>query len=132
MRWALCIALFSVPSLVGAQTYRAGSDCAPQPAYQAPADIQASADDLRPVEATPNPLAKEFEHVKIGLNIPTNNYVNKDKLNADLSRSDLELGNIGVNTKTGETTLNGQNLATTPHYPADCGLSGKSIYSTKE
>jgi len=112
-------------------SYHVGSDCAPLPSYHAPADIQATNDTLKPVDLNPSPIANDLKNVPIGLNIPLSNYVAPGSVNADLSRTDLAIGQIDVDTSSGKATLNGHEIAQQPEYPADCGLSGKSIYSTK-
>ena len=131
IRSAMLILGVLVSSSALAETYRVGGDCTPLPAYQAPADIAASGDTARPVDVNPSPMTKDLENVAIGLNIPLNNYVAPSTVNADLSLTDLAVGQIGVNTQTGSTTFNGREIAAQAQYPADCGLSGKSIYSTK-
>jgi hypothetical protein len=131
IRNAVMILGVLVSSSALAETYHVGGDCAPLPAYQAPGYIAANADTARPVDVNPNPMTKDLENVAIGLNIPLNTYIAPGTVNADLSRTDIAVGQIGVNTKTGSTTFNGREIAAQAQYPADCGLSGKSIYSTK-
>lgn len=86
-----------------AEVYRAGSrDCDPLEFYEPPADL--SAKDL---DATLNlhPMA-EMSGIRMGLDIPSANYLDPDTHNVDLSRSDLHLGEITVN-REGQATLNG-------------------------
>lgn len=55
----------------------------------------------------------DFKDVNIGLNVPATNYLDEEKVNADLSRSDIQLGSIHVDTQQGGVDLNGKPLAAT-------------------
>jgi hypothetical protein len=118
MRW-LGIMFLLLPGLAFAEIYHTGN-CAPLTAYNPTNDLAASADLEHPVDLNYNPIANDLRNVKIDLNIPVQNYVNADKINVDLSRSDIAIGQINVNTKSAATSFNGRNINPT-QYSTGCG-----------
>ncbi len=99
-----------------AEVYHAGSDdCDPLEAHQPSEDVTA-----RDLDATMNmhPMA-EMDTVRMGLDIPAANYLNPDTHNVDLSRSDLQMGEIAV-TREGGAMLNGKLIGGRDVYRSGC------------
>jgi predicted secreted protein len=91
------------------------SKCGKLKAYTPPADLQAVDTD-----ATLNPqTAIATDSFKMNLNIPSENYINPDKYNADFSETQIGVGSIEIK-KDGSASLNGQAIGGQDHYPQEC------------
>ncbi|MFZ4125216.1 MAG: hypothetical protein ACOYJ2_03995 [Rickettsiales bacterium] len=108
-----------------AQYHAGASDCDPYLTYQPSADVEAKdgfdqhGNPIKSADMEPNTIAKQFENTTIGLDIPVTNHVNKDKYNADLSESRINLGTIDVK-KDGTTSLNGAPIKQQNIYRSEC------------
>jgi hypothetical protein len=81
----------------------------------APADLAAIDSN-----ATLNPQSTvNTDSIKMNLNIPTATYLDPDKYNVDLARTDIGMGEIEV-TKDGAATLAGQPIGGADAFDAEC------------
>lgn len=128
MRFFLAIAGTLVATGAQAATYHAGSDCAPLEAHTPRPDIEArpgydhKGNQVVSPDLTTSTIDTEaLKHPNIALDIPMAGYVDQDKYNADLSRTDIQVGQLKVGEQ-GEVKLNDQILSTGQQavYPKEC------------
>lgn len=112
--------------------YHAGSnDCAPLVEYQGDASINAvdgqgaDGSPVAPATLGGDASANQFEHVPTFLDAPASDYTNNQQLNDKLGAGVVQLGVINTNTKTGETTLNGQRIGGAHTLPSHCTEKAK-------
>lgn len=128
MRFLFAIVGMLAATGAHAATYHAGSDCMPLEAHTPSPDIEArpgydhkGRQVVSPDLTTSTIDTEALKHPNIALDIPMGKYVDQDNYNADLSRTDIQVGQLKVGEQ-GEVKLNDQILSTGQQavYPREC------------
>ncbi len=105
--------------------HKVGNKCADidyeeDPSVDYQPDVDGNDWALTPTDINPSPFDKDaFDDVDIGLDLPLNNYLEKDKYNYDASRSDIGLGILGVK-RDGALSFRGKSISTDRFIDPDC------------
>lgn len=119
------VCLLAAPAF--AQTYHAGSSgkCGELQAHVPSADLEAKdgtdqhGNAVSPATMESSNMAHKFDDTRIYLGVPVEDYLDKDKYNANLKESLVDVGDVSVS-RDGTTKLNGETITPQSMYSTEC------------